>query len=88
VDPVRQQPDAGVVHAVPGRRAYHRGFLSPWTVFYLEPSTTHTFRVTASDYFGNSVDSNVLSVTTPPKADNVAPTNLQFSFQTAHPSSG
>jgi hypothetical protein len=63
-------------------------FLSPWTVFYLEPSTTHTFRVTASDYFGNSVDSNVLSVTTPPKTDNVAPTaptNLQFSFQTAPP---
>jgi hypothetical protein len=63
-------------------------FLSPWTVFYLEPSTTHTFRVTASDYFGNSVDSNVLSVTTPPKTDNVAPTaptNLQFSFQTGPP---
>jgi hypothetical protein len=63
-------------------------FLSPWTVFYLEPSTTHTFKVTASDYFGNSVDSNVLSVTTPPKTDNVAPTaptNLQFSFQTAPP---
>jgi hypothetical protein len=63
-------------------------FLSPWTVFYPEPSTTHTFKVTASDYFGNSVDSNVLSVTTPPKNDNVAPrapTNLRFSFQTAPP---
>jgi hypothetical protein len=55
-------------------------FLSPWTVFYLEPSTTHTF------YFGNSVDSNV--PTTLPKTDTVAPsapTNLRFSFQTAPP---
>jgi hypothetical protein len=28
----------------------------------------------ARDYFRNTVDSNVLSVTTPPKTDNVAPT--------------
>jgi hypothetical protein len=63
-------------------------FLSTWTVFYLEPSTTHTFTVTARDYFGNSVESNVLSVTTLPKTDNsapTAPTNLRFSFQTAPP---
>jgi hypothetical protein len=63
-------------------------FMSPWTVFYLEPSTTHTFKVTARDYFGNSVESNVLSVTTPPKTDNVAPTaptNLRFSSETAPP---
>jgi chitinase len=56
--------------------------ISPWTVFYLEPSSNHTFKVTASDYFGNTVESDVLSVTTPPKTDNVAPTaptNLQFS---------
>ncbi len=62
--------------------------ISPSTVFYLEPSTTHTFKVTASDYFGNTVESNTLSVTTPPKTDDVAPTaptNLQFSFQTAPP---
>jgi hypothetical protein len=63
-------------------------FLSPWTVFYLEPSTTHMFKVTARDYFGNTVESNVLSVTTPPKTDNVAPTaptNLRFSSETAPP---
>jgi hypothetical protein len=62
--------------------------ISPWTVFYLEPSTTHTFKVTASDYFGNTVESEVLSVTTPPKTDNVAPsapTNLQFSSETNPP---
>jgi hypothetical protein len=63
-------------------------FLSTWTVFYLEPSTTHTFKVTARDYFGNTVESEALSVTTPPKTDNVAPTaptNLRFSFQTDPP---
>jgi hypothetical protein len=62
--------------------------ISPWTVFYLEPSTTHTFKVTARDYFGNTVESDVLSVTTPPKTDNVAPTapaNLRFSSETAPP---
>jgi hypothetical protein len=66
----------------------HEAFLSTWTVFYLEPSTTHTFKVTARDYFGNSVESNVLSVTTLPKTDNVAPSppsNLQFSSETAPP---
>ena len=63
-------------------------FLSTWTVFYLDPETTHTFKVTASDFFGNSVDSNVLSVTTLPKTDDVAPsppTNLDFTFQTDPP---
>ena len=64
------------------------GFISPRTVFYVEPSTTHTFKVTARDYFGNTVESNVLSVTTPPKTDNVAPTaptNLRFSSETIPP---
>jgi hypothetical protein len=66
----------------------HAAFLSTWTVFYLEPSTTHTFKVKARDSFGNSVDSNVLSLTTLPKTDNnapSAPTNLQFSSETAPP---
>jgi hypothetical protein len=47
-----------------------------------------TFQVKARDYFENTVESNVLTVTTPPKTDNsppTAPTNLQFSFQTAPP---
>jgi hypothetical protein len=63
-------------------------FLSSFTVFYLEPSSTHTFQVKARDYFGNTVESNVLSVTTPLKTENVpptAPTNLRFTFQTDPP---
>ena len=63
-------------------------FLSSWTVFYLEPESTHTLQLKARDYFGNTVESNVLSVTTPPKAENVpptAPTNLRFTFQTDPP---
>jgi hypothetical protein len=65
-----------------------QAFFSSWTVFYLEPSSTHTFKVVARDYFGNSVESNVLTVTTPPKTDNLAPTaptNLRFTFQTDPP---
>jgi Fibronectin type III domain len=63
-------------------------FVTPWTIFYVEPSTTHTFKVTARDYFGNTVESNELVVTTPPKTDNVAPTaptNLRFSSETNPP---
>jgi hypothetical protein len=70
----------GVVH--------FEAFLTPWTILYLDPESTHTFQVKARDYFWNTVESNVLSVTTPPKTDNVAPsapTNLQFTFQTAPP---
>ena len=70
----------GVVH--------FEAFLTPWTIFYLDPQSTHTFQVKARDYFGNTVASNVLTVTTPPKTDNVAPsapTNLQFSSETAPP---
>jgi chitodextrinase len=58
------------------------------TVFHLTPSSTHTFEVTARDGYGNTVESNMLTVTTPAKTDNVAPsppTNLQFSFQTDPP---
>jgi hypothetical protein len=58
------------------------------TVLHLTPSSTHTFKVTARDGYGNTVESNVLTVTTPAKTDNVAPsppTNLSFSFQTDPP---
>ena len=58
------------------------------TVLHLTPSSTHTFKVTARDGYGNSVESNVLTVTTPAKTDDVAPsppTNLRFSFQTDPP---
>lgn len=52
------------------------------------PSNSVTHTTPARDYFGNTVESNVLSVTTPPKTDNnapTAPTNLQFSSETAPP---
>jgi hypothetical protein len=61
---------------------------SSWTVFHLTPSTTHTFKVTARDAYGNTVESNMLSVTTPAKTDEVAPsppTNLRFSPETDPP---
>jgi len=70
----------GVVH--------FEAFLTPWTISYLDPGSTHTFQVRARDYFGNTVEGNVLSATTSPKTDTLAPTaptNLQFSFQTAPP---
>lgn len=69
-------------------RPVTEAFLSTWTVLYLEPQSTHTFSVTARDYFGNSVESNVLTVTTTAKTDDVAPTaptDLRFTFQTDPP---
>jgi chitodextrinase len=58
------------------------------TFVHLTPSTTYTFEVTARDASGNTVRSNLLSVTTPPANDAIAPTaptNLRFSFQTSPP---
>ena len=43
------------------------------TVFYLEPSSTHEFKVTARDASGNVAESNVLSVTTPATTDATPP---------------
>ncbi len=63
------------------------GFRSA-TLFYLTPSTTYVFRVTARDASGNTVTSNILSVTTPPVTDTVAPTaptNLRPSPETSSP---
>lgn len=56
------------------------------TAFHLEPSSTHEFQVLARDGFGNTAASNVLTVTTPPKRDDVAPsapTNLALGFQSS-----
>jgi chitodextrinase len=58
------------------------------TVLYLSPSTTYGFKVRVRDAYGNTAESNVLSVTTPAPTDTVAPTapaNLRFSFQTSPP---
>jgi chitodextrinase len=58
------------------------------TVLDLAPSTTHVFKVTVRDRSGNTAESNVVSVTTPAKTDNVpptAPTNLRLSSESAVP---
>jgi chitodextrinase len=58
------------------------------TFLYLDPQTTHTFRVDARDASGNVATGNTISVTTPPKTDNIppsAPTNLHLTFQAASP---
>jgi len=58
------------------------------TVLYLSPATTHTFKVTVRDQFGNRNESNTLSVATPAVTDTVAPTaptNLRFSSETSAP---
>ena len=50
----------------------------------LTPSTPYEFRVEARDQYGNVAQSNVVSVTTPPKTDDeapTAPTNLALGFQ-------
>jgi chitodextrinase len=52
-------------------------------LLYLTPSTTHEFRVTARDAYGNVAESNVISVTTPATTDTTpptAPTNLTAQF--------
>lgn len=43
-------------------------------VLDLQPSSTHTFQVKVGDAFGNTNQSNVLTVTTPPVTDFVPPT--------------
>jgi chitodextrinase len=58
------------------------------TILDLSPSTTYTFEITASDAFGNSVDSNVLTVTTPTVTDTQPPTvpqNLRLSPESSAP---
>ena len=57
-----------------------------YTALHLEPSSTHEFQVIARDAYGNNVASNVLTVTTPPKLEDVppsAPTNLALGFQSS-----
>ena len=44
------------------------------TILHVAPETAHQLRVTASDAFGNTASSNVLSVTTPGVTDTLAPT--------------
>jgi chitodextrinase len=58
------------------------------TIPYLLPSSTHMFQVVARDYFGNSSESNVVTETTPPATEGVAPsapTNLRLSSESSPP---
>jgi chitodextrinase len=58
------------------------------TVLDLSPSTTYVFRGTAHDQFGNTAESNVVSVTTPAVTDTVpptVPTNLRLSSEAVAP---
>jgi chitodextrinase len=58
------------------------------TVLDLSPATTYSFTITARDAYGNSVDSNVLSVTTPAATDTEPPTvpmNLRLSPESSAP---
>jgi hypothetical protein len=55
---------------------------------YLSPSSTHVFKVVARDYFGNTTESNVVTVTTPAATESIppsAPSNLRFSSETSPP---
>jgi chitodextrinase len=57
-----------------------------FTALHFLPSSTHEFKVIARDFNGNVAESNVLTVTTPPKADDVAPTaptNVTLGFQSS-----
>jgi hypothetical protein len=52
------------------------------------PSTTYDLQVTVRDYFGNTNQSNVVTVTTPAVTDHTpptTPTNLRFSPNTSSP---
>lgn len=58
------------------------------TVLYLEPGSTHTYQVLARDSFGNTAESNVVTVTQPAANDATppgAPGNLRFSSETSVP---
>jgi hypothetical protein len=58
------------------------------TVLYLSPASTHVFKVTVRDHFGNRNESNTLSVATPAVTDTVAPsapTNLRLSSESNPP---
>lgn len=58
------------------------------TIYDLQPGSTHTYTVFARDSFGNTSQSNTVTVTTPPKTENnppTAPTNVRLGFQSSIP---
>ncbi len=58
------------------------------TILDLEPSTTHVYKVTVRDYFGNTAESNTVTLTTPAATDTTpptVPTNLRLSPESSVP---
>jgi chitodextrinase len=63
------------------------GFQSA-TILRVAPETTHEFKVTVRDYFGNTAESNTLTVTTPAVTERNPPTvpqNLRLSSESSVP---
>jgi chitodextrinase len=63
------------------------GFQSA-TILRVAPETTHDFKVIVRDFFGNTAESNTLSVTTPAVTERNPPTvpqNLRLSFESSVP---
>jgi chitodextrinase len=63
------------------------GYLS-FTVLRLVPETTHTFQISVRDFFGNTAESNTVTVTTPAVTDRTPPTvpqNLRLSSESSIP---
>jgi hypothetical protein len=63
------------------------GFQSA-TILRVAPETTHEFKVTVRDYFGNTAESNTLTVTTPAVTERNSPTvpqNLRLSSESSVP---
>jgi len=59
-----------------------------FTVLRLVPETTHTFRVSVRDFFGNAAESNSVTVTTPAVTDRTPPSvpqNLRLSSESSVP---
>lgn len=57
-------------------------------LLYRAPETQYELQVTARDYFGNTAESNVVTVTTPAVTETeppTAPTNLTLSFESSPP---
>ena len=62
--------------------------LGSQTILDLSPATTYELKVQARDAYNNTVESNILSVTTPAVTDHVppsAPTNLALSPESSPP---
>jgi hypothetical protein len=79
-------PEASYMVVLDGRVVWDSVGYRFFTAFHLLPFSTHEFKVIARDGFGNTAESDVLTVTTPPKRDDIAPTaptNVRLGFQSS-----